>query len=650
MKLSVIIVNYNVKNFLQQLLQSLFKSVVGFDFEVIVVDNNSVDGSIAMLENNYKDKIKLIVNKENLGFSKGNNIGIKASEGNYILLLNPDTLVMEDTLQKMVDFMDLHSNAGAVGVKMLDGEGKFLPESKRGLPTPKVALYKMLGLSKIFPKSKKFGQYHLGFLSKEETHEVDVLSGACMMIKRNVLEQVGLLDEDYFMYGEDIDLSYQIKKAGYKNYYFPETNIIHFKGESTKKGSLNYVKMFYQAMLIFFDKNISHQQNKILIFLIKGGIYLRALIAGIFRVLKDFTLPIADALFILVGLLAIKEFWAKFIKASENITYFPEYVFVNFSLYTSIWLTSVYLSGGYDYPLKKRNVITGILWGSLVIAAIYGFLPLEYRFSRGMIVVGTAWSMLTLLVLRWVKYILMGETARFWHNEEKYIVVGSETAMLKINDFFDKTGIKRNFIGFVFSENCKSEKFLGRNNQLEEIIRIHQPDEVVFASGEIEYQEIIQMMSQLNGKVKFKIAPEGMESIIGSHSKNSAGDFYTLEIGFNLAQPSHRRKKRILDVVLSFVLLVLSPFLLLIQKDKSSFYKNIFQVLLGYKTWVGYQSPVSENLPKIKPGVVAVQYNMNEVNTKESYWVENLNLTYAKEYSVLNDVIVLINNLNRLGS
>lgn len=649
MKLSVIIVNYNVKNFLQQLLQSLFKSVVRFGFEIIVVDNNSVDGSVAMLENNYKDKIKLIVNKDNLGFSKANNIGIKASEGSYILLLNPDTLVMEDTLQKMVDFMDLHPNAGAVGVKMLDGEGKYLPESKRGLPTPKTALYKMLGLSKIFPKSKKFGQYHLGFLSKEETHEVDVLSGACMMISKNVLEQVGLLDEDYFMYGEDIDLSYQIKKAGYKNYYFPETNIIHFKGESTKKGSLNYVKMFYQAMLIFFDKNISHQQNKILIFLIKGGIYLRALVAGIFRLLKDFTLPIADALFIFTGLLAIKEFWAKFIKADENITYFPEYFLVNFSLYTLIWLTSVYLSGGYDHPLKKRNVITGVLWGTLIIAAIYGFLPLEYRFSRGMIVVGTGWSMLTLLMIRWLKYFLMGETARFWHYEEKYIVVGSETTTLKINDFFDKTGIKRNFIGFIFPENCKSEKFLGRNSQLEEIIRIHQPDEVVFASGEIEYQEIIQMMSQLNGKVKFKIAPEGMDSIIGSHSKNTAGDFYTLEIGFNLAQPSHRRKKRILDVGLTFILLILSPFLLFIQKNKSSFYKNIFQVFLGDKTWVGYQSPVSENLPKIKPGVIAVQYNLNEVNIEESYLVENLNLTYAKEYSVLNDVIILFSNLNKLG-
>jgi GT2 family glycosyltransferase len=630
-------------------LQSLLKSVVQFDFEIIVVDNNSVDGSVAMLENYYKDKIKLIINKDNLGFSKANNMGIKVSEGAYILLLNPDTLVMEDTLQKMVDFMEINTNAGAVGVKMLDGEGKFLPESKRGFPTPKVALYKMLGLSKIFSKSKKFGQYHLGFLSKEETHEVDVLSGACMMIRRNVLEQVGLLDEDYFMYGEDIDLSYQINKAGYKNYYFPETNIIHFKGESTKKGSLNYVKMFYQAMLIFFDKNLSHDKNKFLISLIKGGIYLKAFAAGVFRVSKSITLPIADALFIFTGLLVIKEFWAKFIKASENITYFPEYFLANFSLYTIIWLTSVYLSGGYDYPLKKRNVVTGVLWGSLLIAAIYGFLPLEYRFSRGMIVVGTGWSIIVLLILRWFKYILMGENSRFWHNEEKYIVVGNESAVLKINDFFDKIGIKRNFIGFVFSENCKSDKYLGKNSQMAEIVRIHQPDEVIFASGEIEYQEIIQMMSQLNGKVKFKIAPEGMDSIIGSHSKNTAGDFYTLEIGFNLAQPNHRRKKRILDIGCFLVFFVLSPFLFLFQKNKSFFYKNIFQVLFGNKTWVGYQSPVSGNLPKIKPGVIAVQYNLNEVNTQESYWVENLNLTYAKEYSILNDVIFLFSNLNRLG-
>lgn len=646
MKLSVIIVNYNVKNFLQQLLQSLFKSVVRFDYEIIVVDNNSVDGSVAMLENYYKDKIKIIVNKDNLGFSKANNMGIKASEGAYILLLNPDTLVMEDTLQKMVDFMESNTNTGAVGVKMLDGEGKFLPESKRGFPTPKVALYKMLGLSKIFPKSKKFGQYHLGFLNSDEIHEVDVLSGACMMIRRDVLEQVGLLDEDYFMYGEDIDLSYQIKKAGYKNYYFPKTNIVHFKGESTKKGSLNYVKMFYQAMLIFYDKNLSHDQNKLLIYLIKGGIYLKAFTAGMFRLVKSITLPIADTLFIFTGLLAIKELWAKFIKADENITYFPEYFLVNFSLYTLIWLISVYLSGGYDYPLRKRNVITGVLWGSLIIAAIYGFLPLEYRFSRGMIIAGTVWSILVLLTLRWFKYVLMGEASRYWKNVEKYIVVGNEAAVCKINDFFDKIGIKRNFIGFVFSESCKSDKYLGKNSQMAEIVRIHQPDEIVFASGEIEYQEIIQMMSQLNGTVKFKIAPEGMDSIIGSHSKNTNGDFYTLEVGFNLAQPSHRRKKRILDIGVSLIFLILSPILFLIQKYKTSFYKNIFQVLMRNKTWVGYQNPVSSNLPKIKPGVIAVRYNLNEANTE---WVKNLNLTYAKEYSILNDVIMLINNLNRLG-
>lgn len=294
-KLSVIIVNYNVRHFLEQCLLSVRKAIEHIDAEVYVVDNNSVDGSQAMLKEKFPD-ITLIESKDNLGFSKGNNLAIRKAVGEYVLLLNPDTVVEESTFQKCIDFMDERPDAGALGVKMLDGDGNFLPESKRALPTPWVAFYKIFGLARVFPKSKKFGKYHLSYLSKDENHEVEVLSGAFMMMRKECLDKIGHLDETFFMYGEDIDLSYRVILGGYKNYYFSETKIIHYKGESTKKGSLNYVKVFYNAMIIFARKHFSRNRQNFFILLIRLAIYFRALLAVGNRVVQRIAFPVIESL------------------------------------------------------------------------------------------------------------------------------------------------------------------------------------------------------------------------------------------------------------------------------------------------------------------------------------------------------------------
>jgi GT2 family glycosyltransferase len=251
MKLSVVIVNYNVRHFLEQCLKSVERAMAGIEGEVFVVDNDSTDGSVEMVRSKFPWVI-LIENRENVGFSKANNQAISISKGEYVLLLNPDTVVEEDTFSKCVSFMDAHPDAGGLGVKMIDGKGKFLPESKRGMPSPAVAFWKISGLSSIFPKSRTFGRYHLGFLDENKTHEVEILAGAFMWMRKSVLDKVGLLDETFFMYGEDIDLSYRILQGGYKNYYLPDTRIIHYKGESTKKSSVNSVMVFYHDMPLFF--------------------------------------------------------------------------------------------------------------------------------------------------------------------------------------------------------------------------------------------------------------------------------------------------------------------------------------------------------------------------------------------------------------
>ncbi|MDR3340883.1 MAG: glycosyltransferase family 2 protein [Candidatus Symbiothrix sp.] len=268
MKLSIVIVNYNVRYFLAQCLDSALRAVEGMEAEILVVDNHSSDSSLDYLIPKFPG-VKFIENTTNVGFSKANNQAIALSSGEYILLLNPDTIVGENTFANVCRFMDENPRAGAVGVKMLDGYGEFLPESKRGFPSPWNSFCKMMGLSRLFPQSKKFGGYHVRYLSKDQSHEVDVLAGAFMMLRRKAIEKSGLLDESFFMYGEDIDLSYRISRSGYANYYFPEP-IIHYKGESTKK-DIKYVKRFYEAMLIFFNKHYPHS-NRLFKYLIRMAI------------------------------------------------------------------------------------------------------------------------------------------------------------------------------------------------------------------------------------------------------------------------------------------------------------------------------------------------------------------------------------------
>ena len=294
LKLSVIIVNYNVKYYLDQCISSVLRafeemkkasssdSSVNEDVaEIIVVDNHSADGSVDYLEQRYPQMlypmVRFVRSAHNLGFARANNIAIRQSRGEYVLLLNPDTIVGEDALKASVDFMDAHEDAGAVGVRMLGAQGKRAMESRRGLPTPMVSFFKMLGFCNRWPHHRLFGKYYMGYLPWDEPSQIEVVSGAYCMLRRKALDEVGLLDEDFFMYGEDIDLSYRVLKGGYHNYYLP-VDILHYKGESTQKSSFRYVHVFYEAMLIFFRKHYSGM-TFLLSLPIKTAIYAKALMA-----------------------------------------------------------------------------------------------------------------------------------------------------------------------------------------------------------------------------------------------------------------------------------------------------------------------------------------------------------------------------------
>lgn len=291
MDLSIIIVSYNVKFFLNLCLCSVRKAADGINCEIFVVDNNSSDGSCNMIRTEYPE-VKLLENDKNRGFSTAVNQALKLASGNYILLLNPDTVIGEDTFSKCIRFMEKHPDAGAAGVMMINGRGKFLPESRRAFPFPATAFYKISGLSYIFPGSPIFNQYYMGNIDPNVTSYIDVLPGAFMFLRKEAVIKTGTLDESFFMYGEDIDYSYRLLRAGFKNYYYPDVKIIHFKGESTKKEEIGFVINFYNAMLIFVKKHFNNGKLKIFVLPIRLAILFRAGISLTGRFLRHLLMPL----------------------------------------------------------------------------------------------------------------------------------------------------------------------------------------------------------------------------------------------------------------------------------------------------------------------------------------------------------------------
>jgi len=653
MKLSVVIVNYNVEHFLEQCLIAVRNGMRQMEGEIIVVDNNSVDGSLEMLKTKFPD-VQVITNKKNLGFAKANNQAIKIAKGEFILLLNPDTVVEADTFDKTIRFMESHPEAGGLGVKMVDGSGKFLPESKRGLPTPVAAFYKIFGLTSLFPHSKRFSGYYMGYLNEDEINEVEVLAGAFMLIRKKVLEQIGLLDESFFMYGEDIDFSYRITKAGYKNFYFPETRIIHYKGESTKKSSVNYVLVFYKAMLIFAKKHFTGKNARLLTLFIHISIYFRAFLALLSRFFGKITLPVLDFLVIWGGMTWVKTIWAHQFTYPQGGSY-PE-TFVHFVMpsYAVLWIAAIFFIGGYEKPYKIRKTILGILSGTVVILVLYALLPESLRFSRGQILADMVWGLLTLPLLRYVLYLLgvkVFQTGKQYN--KRFLIIGGPEESERVAKILNESIVEPAFIGKVLpGENgSKPAGYIGNILQVKDIITIYKIDEVIFCSKNVSHQTIIDKMAEWKSeKAAYKIAPEDSLSIIGSNSINTRGELYTVEISA-VYSSTNKRNKRMLDLIISAIFLVFSPFLVFLMKHKKGFFQNVFSVLGGSKSWVGCK-PLN-NLPAfqklLKPGVLSPADGMKKVTAADEETIKKLNLLYVRDYSLLKDMNLIFYGFRNLG-
>ena len=648
MKLSVIIVNYNVEFFLEQCLNAVYKALKNVEGEVFVVDNNSIDGSLAMVRDKFP-QVQLIANKDNVGFSRANNQALRIAKGEYHLLLNPDTIVEEDTFEKVVAFMDEHPDAGGLGVKMIDGKGNFLPESKRGLPTPKDAFYKIFGLSRLFPKSRRFGRYHLSYLDKDETHEIEILSGAFMLMRKEALDKVGLLDEAFFMYGEDIDLSYRIVLGGYKNYYYPETRIIHYKGESTKKSSVNYVFVFYNAMIIFARKHFSSKNARIYSFLINLAIYFRAGVAILNRAVKRLTLPFFDLALIVAGLFLIA--WQY--QSVQEIVIPENLLIYGLPIYGLIWFLSQVFSGGYDRPVKLVKNMIGAGVGTAIILMIYALLAKDYQFSRLIILLGGAWVLFYYLFSRMILHFALPEQFRIGGSKNKrFVIVGEMKEAERVSQLLLQTNTKVQSTVFLAPGSEKTdEAYVGTMNQLNQVIDIHKINEVIFCARDVSAETIISKMLELeNSKLDFKIAQPETSFLIGSNSIDSQGDLYVMDIN-RINKPANRRNKRTLDLIFSFMSLVLSPILIWFYSSKKKWLRNMLDVLIGKQSLIGYakiQHHTNLKLPRIKSGVLTARLMVNDSNLDDEA-ISRLNLIYAKNHSLAMDFKILFRNLKQLG-
>lgn len=639
-QLSIVIVNYNVKHFLEQVLYSVESASQNLDVETWVVDNNSVDGSMEMVEFKFP-WVKTIINKENLGFSKANNQAILKSKSRYILLLNPDTVLQEDTLAKCIDYMDKNSDVGGLGVRMIDGKGCFLPESKRGLPTPKAAFYKMSGLAALFPKSREFGRYHMKYLSEWETNEVDVLPGAFMMLRNDVLAEIGLLDEQFFMYGEDIDLSYRITLAGYKNIYFPETTIIHYKGESTKKKSVNYVKVFYNAMVLFAQKHYSAQRAGRFAFWIHLAIYLRAALALVWRGASKIWVPFMDFLIVYLGYFGIARYWEAYHKFVPN--FYPiDYYLFHVPAYVFIAVIAIFISGGYDKPFRAYRVFRGAVAGTLMLFAVYAFLPKDLQFSRAILALGSAWGIGGTLLLRWIyERLKLGDVVMTQKQQKRLVLVAGNEESKRIVDLLNQSEVSHQLLGSVYPKESNKEGFIGHIGQLNEIVEIYGANTLIFSSKDVSNSRIIEAMSEFaDQNIQLKIAPNKGEFIIGSNSKNDPGELFTLEVQYALSESYNKRRKQIFDILVSIGFIGFLPigFFMMFQKNWRTIYKNCFKVLLGSKTWVSYEGlNSSEFLPKLKKGVIQASGAWTDTTFEA-----DVNYVYAKEYEVNKDLHILV--------
>ena len=655
--MSVIIVNYNVKEFLEQAIRSVYQAKGSLEIEVIVVDNNSVDGSVEMVRSRFPEA-HLIANEENTGFSTANNQAIRIAKGRHLFILNPDTIVQENTLTTLVSFMDAHPNAGAVGCKILNPDGTFAPESRRSFPTPAVAFYRMTGLSRLFPRSRTFGRYNLSYLTPDDASEVDALSGSCMVVRAEAVKEAGMFDEDFFMYGEDLDWCYRIQQAGWTIHYTPDTQIIHYKGESTKKGELRYVLLFYGAMLRFAEKHFKKRHSFIFRFFLRIGIIARGSLQAMINWFKQYSPVFVDA-FHVFGITILAGF-SRFEATDMEFPY--QFITLIAPVFTVSALLGISAMGGYKSSAKDKilPVIVGTVIGLGTLATLSFFIK-SLAFSRLAVGLSFFLSLFMLSLFR----IIRGRKHQAAHFFRPAVLVGNASEarrLMKTLSSLDSAPLE--VVGYVSPEPCPPESTiplpcLGTYRHLRDLVRIRDIKDVVFASRIVPNQTAFDLMQQLNGlHVQFKMLNEQHEHLIGQSSIEALTSPVLVDAEKAIGRSRSTFARRAFEVPLAILGIILYPIMFLLAKVAgnrswpevlASKLRQFPAILTGKKALIGYKPEEHHLLSPswdLREGVFTISeslplgtYQKQQLN--RAYWL------YVRNQSITFDIDIMLRSLKQ---
>jgi O-antigen biosynthesis protein len=655
--LSIIIVNYNVKEFLQNLLHSIEKASSKISKEIIVIDNASDDGSVEVIKDKFPS-VNFIENTINVGFGRANNQGLAVAKGNYILFINPDCIVSEDTFDKMISFFESHPDCGLAGCKILNSDGTLQLACRRSFPGPWTSFTKVTGLSNMFPNSRIFARYNLTYLDENKTYEVDAVSGSFMMIRKDVYKKTNGFDEQFFMYGEDLDLCYRVQKNGYKVYYVHETQIIHYKGESTKRSNLDETRLFYDAMHLFVKKHLS--SFPLVELILRSAIGFRKVFAFLGkRKLSLYTMFI-DFIIFNLSLYAAENFYKSI---TGWVGFDPHAYLIIYSVPALIHFFVAILSDVYrkDEVSVLRNFGAIIVSFLLITSATFFFK--QYAFSRAVVLIAfILFLILTTLYRIFLKLFFRVGIKLDGTLNRRTVIIGTDAEAVMIAEKIksQKTDL-HSFIGLIgkthseIGNQVSGFKVIGSVGNIKNVFSDKKINEVIFSSEEISYAQMMSIVSaSKNNNVDFKIVGSDMNFVIGKSSVSMLDDIPLVEVNYNISNPTVQMIKLIFDFTLAIlVLFSFYPFIYFITKlsgKETDFRKLILSVpavITGNNSFVGPKKPLTfENEVLGKAGLTGLWY-IDEAAFTDS---QKLDFYYVKNQNIWLDLEILGKTLNKMWS
>lgn len=631
------------------MLDSVQKATKTISAEIIVVDNASDDGSVESIKEKFPS-VKLIVNEKNVGFGAANNIAMLHASGKYFLLINPDTIVREDTFIKMISFFEQNPEAGIAGCKVLNADGSLQLACRRGFPGPWTSFTKVMGLSTLFPKSRLFARYNLTYLDENKTYEVDAVSGAFMMLRKEVYDKIGGFDQEFFMYGEDLDLCYRTQQAGYKVFYVHSTEIIHYKGESTKRSSMDETKVFYDAMHLFVRKHFS--SSFVVESILQSAILFRKLIAFANVYKLAIVSMIADFL-----IFSIAALLGEHIYANQHWKGFPD-VFKPWVYFIPalMQLFIGMMAGAYrKKTISNLRAALGLIYGLIFLSALTYFFK-QFAFSRAVVLITYGLALVFFSFWRVAVKIIFKVGLEADSRKSRTLLVGSERKTEELASKLRSTFTRLYQVVGLISLSRKNVggwvgnfKILGAVDNIKKIISDERIDKVIFSSEDLSFNQMFSVVSECQGEnVEFLVAGRELDYLVGKSSVTMLDDIALLKVNYNISSFSRRATKRIFDLTLSIVILFLVyPFIYLFQKITSKnsnfvqFILGVPKVFISRKSFVGPRdSSYRGDLFVGKVGLTGLWFVEDFLET-DAEEIKKLDIFYAKNQNIWLDVEIL---------